>query len=508
MNHLKSLCVGLSLASVFPFVAAAQSEQTYPQKTNLPTVYVETENGQAITSKENYVNATLRYVDESGVKLYDALGIRGRGNSTWGLDKKPYRIKFDKKQEFLGSEYANAKSWTLLANYTDKTLMRNALAAYVGKLAGQPFVPAARFVDLVLNGKFLGSYQISDQIEIRKKRVDITEQDEVATSDSNITGGYFLEVDGFATQEPVYFRTNKGVTITIKSPDEDIINYNQRNYIKNHIQAFETALFSSNFTDPELGYRRYVDSETLASWYVASEITGNPDAFWSTYIYKKADDDKIYWGPMWDYDIAFNNCYRKGDMSRKSLASDGYGQDLTGVWINQMWKDPWFVQLVYAKWQELKAMDLETLMMNFIDEKAAELQQSQTLNFGIWSLSKRVYDEYRLFNTYEQGVDFMKQSIKTHLSFLDDLFTRNYVSAIGEIGDDARCVASYNRANQTLQFSNPERTGMVELFTPSGVAVMRAPMSETVGLSALPSGIYIIRYTSVPNTTSTLKISK
>ena len=203
------------------------SAQDYSQKTNLPTVYIETQNHQSIASKENYLKATLRYVDAEGEKYYDALGIRGRGNSTWGLAKKPYRIKFDKKQEFLGGKHAKAKSWTLIANYADKSLMRNALASYIGDLAGLPFTAAAQFVDLVLNGQYVGNYQISDQIEVRGKRVDIVEQEDPMTDDSNITGGYLLEIDGFADSEPCYITTTRGVKITVKSPDDEIIDQRQ-----------------------------------------------------------------------------------------------------------------------------------------------------------------------------------------------------------------------------------------------------------------------------------------
>ena len=170
--------------------------QEYVQQTDLPTIYIETEGGRPIVSKEDYVDAVLHYVDSNGVKTYDALGVRGRGNSTWNLEKKPYRIKFAEKQEFMGPERAKAKSWTLLANFADKTLLRNAVAACIGDFAGQPFTAGAQFVDLVLNGTYLGNYQLSDQVEVRKKRVDIDEQDEIPTEDANITGGYFLEVYG------------------------------------------------------------------------------------------------------------------------------------------------------------------------------------------------------------------------------------------------------------------------------------------------------------------------
>lgn len=410
--------------------SSAVSAQNYPQKTNLPTIYIETENNQPITSKETYVNAKLRYVDAEGEKYYDALGIRGRGNSTWGLAKKPYRIKFDKKQEFLGSDHAKAKSWTLIANYADKSLMRNALAAHLGKFAGQPFTAAAQFVDLVLNGSYVGNYQVSDQVEVRKKRVDIVEQEDPMTDESNITGGYLLEIDGFADSEPCKFTTSRGVKITIKSPDDEIIDPRQVNYIKTYIQNFENALFSADFTNPETGYRQYVDENTLLSWYVASEMTANPDAFWSTYIYKNQDDPKIYWGPLWDYDIAFNNCRRKGDMTRRMVLKDGYGADLTGVWIRRMWEDPWFVNAVNEKWKSMVENGVEQYLLDFIDAKEAELSESQILNGKLWPINTRVYDEYLLFSTYSATVDFLRKFVRERVSYLSENFEKEAAGSV------------------------------------------------------------------------------
>lgn len=414
---------------VYVLTRFAGYAQEYSPKSNLPTIFIDTENHQSITSKENYIRATLRFVDVDGEKYYDALGIRGRGNSTWGLAKKPYRIKFDKKQEFLGPQRAKAKSWTLLANYADKSLMRNALAARLGELAGQPFTAAAKFVDLVLNGTYVGNYQISDQIEVREKRVDIIEQADPITAESNITGGYLLEVDGFADSEPCKFTTYRGVKITIKSPDDEIIDQRQINYIQTYIQNFENALFCANFTDPDNGYRKYVDEKTLISWYVSSEMSANPDAFWSTYIYKNQDDPKIYWGPLWDYDIAFNNCRREGDMTRRMVLKDGFGADLTGVWIRRMWEDPWFVNAVNEKWKAVVNAGLEQHLISFIDETERELTQSQALDGKLWPVSRRVYDEYKLFSTYSETVNFLRTFIRERISYLTETFEKEAAGA-------------------------------------------------------------------------------
>lgn len=468
---------------------SSSSAQDYPQKSNLPTVYIETENHQSITSKETYLKATLRYVDADGEKYFDALGIRGRGNSTWKLSKKPYRIKFDKKQEFLGPEHAKAKSWTLLANYADKSLMRNALAACLGDFAGQPFTAAAQFVDLVLNGKYVGNYQISDQVEVRGKRVDIFEQEDPMTDDSNITGGYLLEIDGFADSEPCKFTSSRGVKITVKSPDDEIIDQRQVSYIKNYIQSFENALFSADFTNPETGYRRFVDENTLVSWYVASEMTANPDAFWSTYIYKNQDDPKIYWGPLWDYDIAFNNCNRKGDMTRRMVLKDGFGSDLTGVWVRRMWEDPWFVNAVNEKWVSMVSKGLEAHLIDFIDAKETELKASQALDGKIWPINVRVYDEYKLFSTYSATVDFLRKFVRERISYLTENFAKEAEGAVPtppfELEDDY-----YYRIHNTNTMKCADLSGDGSVLC--GNTYVSDTESQQWSIEALDNGYYVI----------------
>lgn len=238
----------------------------YTQLTNIPTIYIETFNKQSVTSKTTYIYATLTYIDGNTMVQYDSLQIRGRGNSTWNLAKKPYRIKFKESTKFLGKGYAKNKSWTLLANHGDKSLLRNAVTFTMGDFLGQPFSPAAHFVDLVLNGTYLGNYQVSDQVNVDNKRVEIFEQEDPATADTNITGGYLVEIDGFGTSEKVNFRTSRNLIISVKSPDEDIINTAQTNYIKQYLNDFESSLFGNNFTDAANGYRAIADSATLVSW--------------------------------------------------------------------------------------------------------------------------------------------------------------------------------------------------------------------------------------------------
>lgn len=425
------------------------------QLTNLPTIYIETQNHAAINSKENYVPGTVTVVsgDEEVAVTDKEMGIRGRGNSTWGMAKKPYRIKFDKKLNFMGQN-AKAKSWVLLANYADKTLMRNAVAFEISRFMGFEFSPANAFADVVLNGQYIGNYCISDQMQVNPGRVEIDEMDETCISGEELTGGYFLEIDGFGSSEPVHFTTSKGLTITVKSPDEELIQQVQIDYITNFINRFESKLFAANYTDPEQGYRSMVDEKSLIDWYIACELTGNPDSWWSTYIYKKRSDDHIYFGPLWDFDIAFNNDNRLGDASRKLMRNDGFDPR---TWIQRFWSDQWFRTAVYDRWKQLLALGIKKHLDDYITQTAELIDASQKKNFQTWDvLNKRVYNEQFLFKTYGEGVDFLKSYVSSRIEFLTESFkTSGEVSHIDDIVDGAEYfICHYNGLYATPEESN------------------------------------------------------
>lgn len=389
------------------------------QKSDLPTLFINTLDGSDISSKTVYQYANMIRLDGDSIARYDSLRIRGRGNSTWGMAKKPYRIKFASKEKFLGKGYAKAKDWTLMANYADKTLLRNATASFIGKELGQPFVPAAEFADVVLNGRFLGNYQISDQIEVRSKRVDIVEQEDPATEESDITGGYLIEFDGGAGSESLHYNTNYGTPITIKYPDDEIISKSQIDYIRNFTNDFEARIFSTDYTDPIKGYRAVTDSATLISWFLGTEYTGNVDGYYSVYAYKDQGDDHLYFGPMWDYDIAFDNCDRIGKVTERMIFDAGYSAGQMTNYVRTMFSDPWFYKAAGRAWHKaVKEDGLVERTLAFVDSMAIVIDQSQRENFNIWPLSQHVYNEITLFSTYQEGVDYLKDYLVKHAEYL------------------------------------------------------------------------------------------
>ena len=416
------------------------SEKDVFRVSNIPHVYINTFNGRFITSKDNYVYARMWYVDEEdNVTYYDSLQIRGRGNATWGLAKKPYKLKFHKKAKLLGKGYANAKKWTMLANHGDKTLIRNAITSLMGEYTGLKNNPAAKFVDVTFNDRFDGNYQISDQVEVRPHRVNITEQDVPLTEESDITGGYLFEndnsgdfhysdywdskeqrtlvADGFSS--PYY-----SLPVRIHYPEPEDLDYVQHDYARQFIGDFEYRLYSEDFQDPLEGYRPMVDSVSLANWYLCTEISGNVDGLYSTFFYKEQQDDRIYWGPLWDYDISYNNDNRDrngtNNTLRQLMVDAGYGS--MPRWVRRFWQDPWFGRLINRRFHELVDGGIEDYLNAKIDSLTELLSASVDLNYQRWSISSRALRERVLYSTYDEYVSDLRSYIHDHLLFLDEAF--------------------------------------------------------------------------------------
>ena len=415
INHLLFLVVGIWFFQ--------QNIQAQIQATNLPSLHLTTTGNLPVDNKETWVPGNITVVSSNtSENLNMPMSIRGRGNSTWNLQKKPYRIKLDSKYNFLNLP-AFEDDWVLLANHADKTLIRNAVAFEISRLLGFEFSPSARFVDVYLNNVFMGNYMVSDQVERGNNRVVIDKLDTLDTTHPTITGGYLLEIDGFADREPVWFTTGQSMKVTVKYPKDDDINPTQLSYIRNFTNSFENTLFSANFKDPDIGYRNFVDTTSLINWYIACELTGNPDAFWSTYIYKRRGLNKFFFGPLWDFDIAFNNDYRIGDASNAMMRDRAFEPK---AWIKRMWEDEWFRRAVNRRWTELLNDNIQEKLLAYINSTTALIDASQQKNFARWPvLSTRVYHEQFLFPTYGQGVNFLKNYIQNRIALLTTDFAKS-----------------------------------------------------------------------------------
>ncbi|MBP3229039.1 MAG: CotH kinase family protein [Bacteroidaceae bacterium] len=399
--------------------------QAQTQLTNLPTVYINTFGGKDVTSKTEYLFADFTMVSGLDTLRCDSLRIRGRGNASWTRmnAKKPYKIKFSRKVKLLGKGYANAKNWILLAQADDKSFIRNAVTWEMTRFLEMPYSPGYTFVDLYLNGEYRGNYMLCDKIDIRKHRVDIYEQElPVAdNSDEDISGGYLCEVDGYTDAGDTYFQTSHAVNVRVHSPEEDVVSQRQVDYIRSVVQRFEDALYSTTPTD----YRQFVDMPSFLAWYIAGEVSANIDAYWSVYFFKERLNPLLYWGPLWDEDLAYNNTTRMGDVTEELMADVGHGRRFAGKWIDQLKDgDTGFWPDVATAYRTFYNAGLTDLMVRKADSLATLLRPSAMKNFEVWDIGEKVFEEFDIFNTYDEYVDAIKRFVTAHNAYLLAEFDR------------------------------------------------------------------------------------
>ena len=270
---------------------------------DLPCIFITTENNKEITSKTEYINGFIKIRGSDKVDYGMSLDkipmqIRGRGNTTWEWEKKPYKIKFPESVSVLGLP-AN-RDWVLLANYSDKSLIRNHIAYEAAKkLKGMNFNPSTLLVDVFINGKYQGVYSIGEQIEAAGQRVNI----EKNSSDPNT--GFLLEVGGKDDGDVLnkdYFHVEGLKFVAIKSPKADVKTQEQVDYIKDYISKTDIAIR----TGENIG--EYIDINSFVDWFIIHELYYNSDSgFRRSCFMSKDKDSKLKMGPVWDFDIAMGN---------------------------------------------------------------------------------------------------------------------------------------------------------------------------------------------------------
>ncbi len=406
-----------STASV-QLTLASPNPNFVPAKMDLPVLEITTDNAAPIASPITYVSGSVTITpapSSTDVAYSGTMQIRGHGNTTWILPKKPYKLKLDSKAGLLGMPAG--KTWVLLANYDDKSLLRDQVAFEAGRRVGMAWTPNSRFVELFLNGQYEGNYQLTEEIKIDKNRVNIPEMDDTDNSGKSLTGGYLLEVDTRGDPDDILFKTSRGVIFDLHDPDP--ATPQQLTYIENYIQKTEDVLYSADFADPATGYTQYLDTDSYINWYLVNELFKNNDAvFWSSCWLYKDRSGKIFMGPVWDFDIGAGNVNYNGNDSPTGwwLRSN----DLTYTqWTKRLFDDPAFAAAVAERWKQLKATQFDTLSA-YIDENAAALNLSQLNNYQRWPiLGQYVPPNAEVAGSYQGEVAYLKSWLTARIAWMD-----------------------------------------------------------------------------------------
>ena len=390
--------------------------------TGLPIIYLTTEGMVPIDSKENYVDG---YASVDGGRMAPDLSatdieIRGRGHSTWYVHpKKPYQMKFEDKVNFLGMP--KDRKWIFLAEYSDKTMLRNKMAFELGYLSDLEWTPNSMFAEVYLNGQYQGTYHISQKVEESSNRVNIGDD------------GYLIEIDtpDHLTPEDVVFQA-ENFLMSIKEPEisETSVEYA---YIRDFFREFESALFGPEFVSESAGYSKYIDMTSFVDWYLISEITKNVDSrnYSSMYLHL-VPSGKITMGPLWDFDLSFGNV----DYA-DSRYTDGYWIK-EHAWYQRLFQDPSFVRLVKERFMFFKGN--QNFLLNKIDEYAEQLRWAQEENDSRWAtIGSYVWPNPVVFDTYTEEVNHLKAWLSARMDWLGQAL--NDLSLVEVVIEDGESIS-------------------------------------------------------------------
>ena len=375
----------LSYIFVFLFSGYAFADDKPTYSGTLPVLYINTEVGQAIVSKEDYINATC-YLDALGIEGYESLGsssspitlqIRGRGNWTWtSFDKKPYRIKFSEKVSLMGLK--KNKHFVLLAHADDRVgFLRNTIGFEISRLMKFAWTPEQRPLEVVLNGEYIGLYFLTENIRVDKNRVNITEQKDEETNVELVTGGWLVEIDNYEDPNQILVDVSgtnlTSLRITYHSPE--ILSDIQRDYLVSQFNQIKNEIYTADKSST--AWEELIDIESLARYYVLSEAIDHIEAFQgSCYMYKDLNEKHWKFGPVWDFGHAFN-----GFHSKQKYIYDYPEWD--HCIIEEIVKFPHFQEYVEKVWREF-CIDIYPKMDQLIDDFVREIEVAAMYDAARW----------------------------------------------------------------------------------------------------------------------------
>lgn len=364
---LRRLSLATALAVAASAVVLAPASGREPSRTDrasavigwppaAPSQLVIDTAGAAI-DREDYVPGTVTL---DGVTRVTE--VRGRGNSTWGWAKKPYKLKLEEDAALVGSR--SYDEWVLLAGYADRSSLRTAVAFAIAGQTRLKWTPRFRFVEVVLNGQSQGLYMLTEQVEEGKGRVDLPEN------------GYLLEINQrYLRDGEPGFRTRRGTPVAFKDPDE--VTRQQRREVRGAVSRFERVLYGPDFADPETGYAAYVDVRRLIDWYLVEELFANQDSnFQSSVNFSWVPGKRFVFGPVWDFDLS------AGSRWKASSGPDTWQTRVGRHWVARMLQDPAFSARVKSRWARLKPIARQ--VVSEIPAAAATLAPAAEADWAQW----------------------------------------------------------------------------------------------------------------------------
>ena len=381
----------------------------------------------------HHPDKAYNHISDTPNEYNGLIRIEIRGSSSQDVfPKNPYGLETvtltgeNNNVSILGLPQEN--DWILYAPYSDKSLIRNALAYKIARSMGR-WASKTRFCELVINGEYRGVYVFMEKIKRDKNRVDIGEMGPDDIVGDALTGGYIFKLDKSTGSGGAgwtgYFRD----FYQYEYPHARDIRSAQAQYIEEYVREFEMALASPAFRDRDLGYLRFIDRASFIDFLLVNELAKNVDGYrLSTFMYKDRDSrgGKLHMGPVWDFNFTFGNVnYCTG--SERSGWVLNFNQFCPrdfwkiNAWWDRLLTDKDFVDELIARWVSLREEQLHVSVLHaYIDSMAAEIGDAADRNFQLWDvLGKGVWPNVFIGDSWEEEIDYLKNWIEGRLSWMD-----------------------------------------------------------------------------------------
>lgn len=447
-----------------------KQEMVIMHSEGLPALFLETDSGSM-----EQLNADKNFAEKGRIVLFDTDGnivcadrldrISGRGNSTWAYPKKSYGIRLKNRTDLF--DMGSADRWILLSNADDRAYIRNKITYDMAVAAGMPGSPESRYIDLYVNHRYHGMYQLCEKVEIDPERVPITDLEAenkklnrdiescgrfvtdrkkgvvLSAEPRDLTGGYLLErdvVEKFNEEISGFYTETFKDLYTVKEPA--YASEAQVDYISGLVNGMERAVFAADGVDPETGmhYSDYIDMRSFAQKYIVEELCKNNGAGATSSFFYKPDDAVsriLFAGPVWDYDKAYANLDGINESARDLCYLMQRGTDPTPLFW-QLYRHPEFRQTVSACYGEFFAGYMQTIQEEKIDEYVSEIDAAKDMDLIRW---KEIYGESL---DYESEVQRIRDFLSARKPFLDEVWTEQKetvtVSFVSEDGGIHNCI--------------------------------------------------------------------
>ncbi len=420
---------------------------------NLPIFIIDTD-GQPIPS-DGKIDADLGVIyNGEGVRNFltdpynhynGKIGIEIRGSTSQMFPKKSYAIEtrdsLGNNLDFPLLNFPSESDWVLYAPYSDKSLIRDVIAYKLSNLMGH-YSSRFKFCEVVLNDDYVGVYVLLEKIKRDKNRVDIKKLEPADSTGDALTGGYIVKIDkfdgenndGWISPFPPFEGAWQRIPYQFHYPKPDSITTIQKFYIQKYISDFEALMYSGNYNQPDSGYYNLIDMKSAIDYTLINELAKNVDSYrLSFFMYKDRNsiNDKLFFGPIWDYNIAFGNAdYYEGGYSdgwmmnflNSNIEFLYYDNFQVPFWWKKIFNDTVFQNSVNARWRELQPQILNpNFIDNFVDSLVIHLDESQQRNFERWQiLGTYIWPNFFIGQTYQEEIDFLKSWIHERLQWMNN----------------------------------------------------------------------------------------